>query len=784
MSEPNSAPDDGFPPESLPTESQSMGGQAAARRMSLQAKMPPADVPGVQIERFLGAGAFGQVWVGRDMNTGRGVAVKFYLHRGGVNWSLLSREVKNLVQLSADRHVVQVLEVGWDADPPYYVMELIEGGSLEEMLLRRGRLPVSESVDLFTKICIGLTHCHGKGVLHCDVKPANILLAADNEPRLADFGQSRMSHDQSPAMGTLFYMAPEQADLNSTPDARWDVYAAGAILYRMLTGNAPHRDASLLTQLDTEKSLPGRLARYRQAIADSPPAISQLPRNSLDRPLRRIMQQCLEVEPKNRYANMQQVIDDLGRREAAEARRPLLLFGIVGPLLLLVATCFFAFRSINRATTSATKALRTEAFGSNQLAARFAAQTLETEIHRYFDIARKESRRSAFEKLLRETLADPDVTEALAIINGAPTPNAALQETAARDVVLDAPVRLKLNQYMDERLAMYDASQATSIHHQQLASMFFCDRRGTILSIAYGKPIAREQDSVGRNFAFRTYFSGHQDELSRDTSLSHIQPLAETHLSSAFQSTATGMWKVAVSTPIWLTEEKLDDETKRGPADGVFVMTINLGDFQLLQSTRGASQVAVLVEAREGPLRGTVLQHPLMDLQRSEGETLSEQRFQVPENLLDRLLDGGDVDYRDPMVAAPGGKEFAGPWIAAMQPITLPGIPGRPIAQPQTSPATQTPQPPQTTSHSQRRRSFETDLLVLVQYRLSDVLGPVGQLRQSLFREGLASVASILLVTFALWWVVRRVTHDHTIRPSQDSDSETAPEGVKTMTIH
>ena len=87
----------------------------------MEATTPPADVPGYRLTQFLGAGAFGQVWVGRDLNTGRDVAVKFYLHRGGVNWSLLSREVKNLVQMSADRYVVQVLEVGWDVDPPHDV---------------------------------------------------------------------------------------------------------------------------------------------------------------------------------------------------------------------------------------------------------------------------------------------------------------------------------------------------------------------------------------------------------------------------------------------------------------------------------------------------------------------------------------------------------------------------------------------------------------------------------------------------------------------------------------
>ena len=237
------------------TERQADDAMAYSQQMSMQSTTPPSNVPGYRLTRFLGAGAFGQVWVGRDMNTGRDVAVKFYLHRGGVNWSLLSREVKNLVQLSADRYVVQVLEVGWDAEPPYYVMELIAGGSLQDYLDTHDRLPVEEAVELFRKICLGLNRCHAKGVLHCDLKPANLLLGDDNEPRLADFGQSRLTGDQTPALGTLFYMAPEQANLNAAPDASWDVYAVGAIFYRLLTGRPPHRDQGTLDELDTANSL-------------------------------------------------------------------------------------------------------------------------------------------------------------------------------------------------------------------------------------------------------------------------------------------------------------------------------------------------------------------------------------------------------------------------------------------------------------------------------------------------------------------------------------------------
>ncbi len=180
-----------------------------------------------------------------DRNTGRRVAIKFYTHRGGLDWSLLSREVEKLAFLSADRYVVQLIDVGWEADPPYYVMEYVEQGSLEDRL-KDGPLPVGQAAQLFREVAVGLVHSHGKGVLHCDLKPANILLDQDGKPRLADFGQSRLSHEQTPALGTLFYMAPEQADLEAVPDARWDVYALGALMYSMVTGQPPYRSEELV----------------------------------------------------------------------------------------------------------------------------------------------------------------------------------------------------------------------------------------------------------------------------------------------------------------------------------------------------------------------------------------------------------------------------------------------------------------------------------------------------------------------------------------------------------
>ncbi|TWU34143.1 Serine/threonine-protein kinase PknB [Novipirellula aureliae] len=730
------------------TEFQTQGAQSTSKKLSLESTTPPAKVPGYRLQRFLGAGAFGQVWVGQNLNTGRGVAVKFYLHRGGVNWSLLSREVKNLVQLSADRHVVQVLEVGWDATPPYYVMELIQGGSLEDRLQRVGRLSVTESVAMFREILIGLNHCHGKGVLHCDLKPANILLGEENEPRLADFGQSRMSHDQTPALGTLFYMAPEQADLTSTPDARWDVYAAGAILFRLLTGEPPYRNASLLEQIDTADSLPVRLQHYRTAIQSSeiPTAHSKI--KGVDRSLGRIVNRCLEVDPADRYENVQQILQDLDARDRTLAKRPLMLLGIVGPLLVLLATCLFAVRSIEHATESTQSALRTEASSSNQLAAKFAARTLESELERYFDAAQREARSKSFRMLLQQTIEDPSIVPLREIIASADA--SAAEKESAREQLLDSPVRLELRQQLIERLLHFSATDAAG-RRPRFATMFVTDSTGTMIAIAYDKPVERDQNSAGRNFAFRTYFHGGSDDLDESIQIDSIRPLRRTHLSSAFQSTATGLWKVAVSTPIYFTEQ-------RDEPDAVLVATINLGDFQLLQSEEGANQVAVLVEARTGARRGTVLQHPLMDTRREAGETLADEKFQIDGDLVNEILRGGDVNYNDPVATSPDGALYDGEWIVAMQPVELP----RNVYDSQSEPSEE----PFTAD-----QSIETDLLVMVQYRLAKVMAPVGKMRRDLFSEGALAVLSLLAVTISLWFVVRRISESDLSMHSSEHDA-------------
>src|SRR5262249_13916992 len=125
--------------------------------LSLQPTRPPAEVPGYQHERFLGQGAFGEVWVARDQITGLRKAIKFFTWRTGLDWSMLQREVEKLQILENDRYVVQLYDVGWDAEPPYFVMDYMERGSLEE-LVKDGPLSVEEAVPLLRDVALGLSH--------------------------------------------------------------------------------------------------------------------------------------------------------------------------------------------------------------------------------------------------------------------------------------------------------------------------------------------------------------------------------------------------------------------------------------------------------------------------------------------------------------------------------------------------------------------------------------------------------------------------------------------------
>jgi hypothetical protein len=279
--------------------------------------------------------------------------------------------VEKLRYLFSDRYVVQLFEVGWDADPPYYVMEYLENGSLED-LLGKGPLAVDDAVGYFREIAVGLVHAHNKGILHCDLKPGNVLLDHDRRPRLADFGQARLTNEMSPALGTLFYMAPEQADLHATPDARWDVYALGAVMYRMLAGRPPYYRPGRLA----DGNLDAQLTAYRKLILTAPRPAAHREVPGVDAELAAIVDRCLEPSPSKRYPNPQAVVTALDAWQLYRVRRPLLRLTGCGFALLMGVLAAVGAYVFWTSVFTAERGLVGRALDGNRFAARAEAGRL------------------------------------------------------------------------------------------------------------------------------------------------------------------------------------------------------------------------------------------------------------------------------------------------------------------------------------------------------------------------------------------------------------------------
>ncbi len=203
-----------------------------------------------QLEREIGAGAMGSVWLATHLTLGQRVAIKLISQEYAFSREARARfdnEAKAAAQLRS-RFVVQVYDNGETEDgTPYIVMEYLEGESLEGRLQRAGAMGVDECVRVVSQVARALERAHALGIVHRDLKPANIFLARslDDDAIIAkvlDFGVAKMTHDETSTtrtgsvIGTPQFMSPEQVRGLKTVDHRSDLYALGVITYTMLTG--------------------------------------------------------------------------------------------------------------------------------------------------------------------------------------------------------------------------------------------------------------------------------------------------------------------------------------------------------------------------------------------------------------------------------------------------------------------------------------------------------------------------------------------------------------------
>jgi serine/threonine protein kinase len=206
-----------------------------------------------RVESRIAAGGMSTVYRGRDIRLDRPVALKVMDPRYATDQQFLARfqrEARAIARLK-DPGLVAIYDQGNDASHPFLVMELIEGGTLRELLRERGPMPPHAVAAVLRPVLSGLGVAHRAGLVHRDVKPENVLISNDGEVKLVDFGLVRATAEAgitsaSVILGTAAYLSPEQvAGIETDPGT--DVYAAGVMAFELLTGTTPFTGDNALT---------------------------------------------------------------------------------------------------------------------------------------------------------------------------------------------------------------------------------------------------------------------------------------------------------------------------------------------------------------------------------------------------------------------------------------------------------------------------------------------------------------------------------------------------------
>lgn len=260
------------------------------RRKAVEPLFPPGTVLSdrYRVVAKLGHGGMGEIYRADDLVLGEPVALKFLHQSVAASKEMLLNELKLARQVSHP-NVCRLFDVGEVDGRLFLSMEYVDGEDLAALLQRIGRLPADRATMLARQLFSGLAAAHAKGVLHCDLKPANIMIDGRGNARITDFGIARLEApiEESGilAAGTPAYMAPEQL-VGQAATAKSDVYSLGLVLFEMTTGVHPFADRS------RQRMIEAHLKRH------APPPSTLAP--DIDPALERIIQQSLEKEPRDR----------------------------------------------------------------------------------------------------------------------------------------------------------------------------------------------------------------------------------------------------------------------------------------------------------------------------------------------------------------------------------------------------------------------------------------------------------------------------------------------------
>ena len=291
------------------------GAQKLSHRIDVETHAVGVRIGKYVIERVLGVGGMGAVYLARQRKPQRQVALK--LIRAGV----LSKRTIQRFDLEAEilgrlqhPNIAQIYEAGIDPESgsPYFAMEYVDGQELIEYADGH-ELGVEARLRLFLKLCDAMVHAHAKGVIHRDLKPGNVIVSGEGEPKVLDFGiaratdsnneQNMLQTNVGQLVGTLYYMSPEQASGDTLNlDTRSDVYALGVVLFELLTGDIPYglKDKALHEAV-------------RIILETRPKRLSGFD-HSLKGDLEIIMNKALEKDKERRYQSVGDLAADIERK--------------------------------------------------------------------------------------------------------------------------------------------------------------------------------------------------------------------------------------------------------------------------------------------------------------------------------------------------------------------------------------------------------------------------------------------------------------------------------------
>ncbi len=267
--------------------------------------LKPGDVlGGCVVESFIARGGMGELYRARKANLECAVALKVLLPELLSQESVLSRflrEAKLAANLSHPS-IVRVYDIGQERGLYYIVMEFVEGRDLRDLVMKDGALPFRTAFRIARQIADALEYAHRRGIVHRDVKPANILVSADGSAKLTDLGLARAARQDSEVtvageiLGTPLFMSPEQCR-GEPIDGRSDLYSLGATLYMMLSGSPPFRGDS--TPIIIQKVLNERPQPLKSLVPEIPEKAAA------------IVQRLMAKHPGARYQSGRELVADI-----------------------------------------------------------------------------------------------------------------------------------------------------------------------------------------------------------------------------------------------------------------------------------------------------------------------------------------------------------------------------------------------------------------------------------------------------------------------------------------